>query len=124
MKKYYKYIGISIVIILALIPIGFFTFIGASYYFDENQLPKGEIKSTIPSMFYDADGNPLLIKVGNKYPSSSSNYNENSIINNHFTASQDKYYTPFIMPGPPGSNLYYVSRPNGGYDQVWGPQVK
>jgi hypothetical protein len=97
---------------LVLIPIIiFYAFIGASYYFDKNQLPKEEVKSVAP----------LPVKVENNYPESSNDFVAPPPA---ISIPQDKYYTPFIIPGPSGTNLYYVSRPDGGYDQVWGPQIK
>lgn len=110
MKKYFKYIGISIVGILALIPIVILGLFLASYYLEKPvEQPPEKHYRIIP---VESSGGE-----GAYFPKSDQPQEI-------YLQQRDNYYTPFIMPGPPGSNLYYISRPDGGYDQATGPQIK
>ena len=110
MKKYFKYIGISIVGILALIPVVIFGLFLASYYLEKPvEQP--------PQKYYQVEPSGRTGGEGAYFPKST----QQQVI---YPQQRDNYYTPFIMPGPPGSNLYYISRPDGGYDQATGPQIK
>jgi len=117
-KKYLKYIGITLMGLISLVIISCFCLLLISYFFDQTPEQSRYIES--PHYYSDSGDN------GKQYDSERFEQSQQQVHQAYIDYQHriQQNYTPFVMQGPPGSNLYFVSRPNGGYDQIWGPQVK